>query len=100
MFRHVRYHEVAELLLQDEFYDMRYAEDFCEYYVLREERLYAEIEENDKLIDKNNSEDFSKLLDYITWKINVSKESKKYRNIFCQKDVSANGFFTYGNCTI
>lgn len=89
VFRHVRYHEVAELLLQDEFYDMRYAEDFCEYYVLREERLYAEIEENDKLIDKNNSEDFSKLLDYITWKINVSKESKKYRNIFCQKDVSA-----------
>ena len=43
VFRHVRYHEVAELLLQDEFYDMRYAEDFCEYYVLREERLYAEI---------------------------------------------------------
>lgn len=88
-FTHIRYRDVAELLMQDEFCDMRYAEDFCEYYVFREERIFAEIEKNDKLIDKNDSENCAMVLDYIVWKINVSKESYKYRNIFCQKDVSA-----------
>ena len=89
MFCHIRYREVAELLMYDEFCDMRYAEDFCEYYVFREERIFAEIEENDKIFDKNDSEDFSMLLDYIVWKINASNESLEYKNIFCQKDISA-----------
>ena len=89
MFSHIRYRDVAELLMQDKFSHMRFAEDFCEYYVFREERIFAEIEKNDKIFDKNNSEDFSMLLDYIVWKINASKESVEYKNIFCQKDISA-----------
>lgn len=88
-FSHVRYREVAKILSQEKFYDMRYAEDFCEYYVLREEREFAEIEKNDKLFDKNDVDDFSRLIDYIVWKINASEGSNEYRNIFCQKDISA-----------
>lgn len=89
MFSHIRYRDVAELLMQDEFCDMRYAEDFCEYYAFREERIFGDIEKNDKFLAENSSDDFSMLIDYIVWKINASNESPKYRNIFCQKDISA-----------
>ena len=48
-FTHIRYRDVAEILMQDQFNSMRCAKDFCEYYVFREERLFAEIEKCDRI---------------------------------------------------
>lgn len=88
-FSHIRYRDIAKVLMQDAFHNMKYAEDFCEYYVQREERIFSEIEENDRLIEQNNSDDFSLLIDYLVWKINASDVSSKYKYVFFQKDVSA-----------
>lgn len=89
IFSHIRYRDISKVLLQGDFRNMKYAEDFCEYYVHREERIFSEIDKNDRLINKNNSEDFSLLIDYIVWKINASGGSKEYKDIIFQKDISA-----------
>ena len=79
----LRYSVIADILesLQNK---LKFSCDFCDFYSKREENLFLEIEQNDKLI----SEDQNGLFDYLLWKINTDST---YENIYLRDCHSDNG---------
>ena len=98
-FKHIRYSEIAAVLEKTNFVNMPFVNDFCEYYVLREERCFADIEKNDKnfsnfIVAKKQSlnitdDDFNRLIDYVVWKVNNYRNNKNFSKIFCKNGKSA-----------
>lgn len=77
----LRYSKLIEALKQTK---LKFSEDFCDFYGKREEKIFADIEKNDKLI----SEDQNGLFDYLLWKINTDSD---YQNIYLRDCHSDNG---------
>ncbi|MBQ8814623.1 MAG: PD-(D/E)XK nuclease family protein [Lachnospiraceae bacterium] len=82
-FRHIRYAELGRLLGEEPFISMPLAKDFYDYYVLREQRLFTDVEENDRPYLPGDKEDFHTLIDYLVWKINTTESSDLHKNLFC-----------------
>ena len=99
-FKHIRYGEIADVLAKPSFSNMLFANDFCEYYVWREERYFADIEKKDKQFSgigvtnrKQNfnmiDDEFNGLIEYVVWKINNYRNNKKFSRVFCKNGKSA-----------
>lgn len=82
-FRHIRYAELGRLLSDDRFVEMPLAKDFFNYYVLREQSRFVDVEENDRPYLFRDKKDFGTLIDYLVWKINTTETSVLHREIFC-----------------
>lgn len=88
-FKHIRYSEVGNLLADKRFIEMPLAQDFYNYYVLREQSLFMDIEKYDRPYIPGDKADFHTLIDYIVWKINVRDINRKYTDLFCLHGKSA-----------
>ena len=88
-FKHLRYSELANILSKSTLSQMVFAKDFCEYYVLREERMFENIESSDKTFADIDEKKFNEFIDYVVWKVNNHKNSEMYGKIFCKNGKSA-----------
>ncbi len=102
-FKHMRYSDLATILSKSPFFRMPFAKDFCEYYVEREEKEFYNIEKSNRLFGDKKSlahddkeKEFNHLISYLVWKINNTRNNKKYEKIFCKNgksDKSADCFY-------
>ncbi|MBQ9763568.1 MAG: PD-(D/E)XK nuclease family protein [Phascolarctobacterium sp.] len=88
-FKHIRYSMVADILSMPFFVGMPFANDFCEYYVLQEEREFKNIQINDENFTGVyiENKEFNKLIDYVVWRIN-NHHNNKHSKIFCKNGKS------------
>ncbi len=88
-FIHLRYSSLGNILARQPFEQLPLATDFYEYYILREQNLFNDIETNDKSYIIGDRDDFHTLIDYIVWKTNNSDFTQSNNRCFCLSGKSA-----------